>query len=134
MPSVPAGVRLRGVTGVGICGSSAAVRVAPAVVSAGGIESDVDVSAYGSHVEEDSGSDGDDVLAKLHKITDKVHDVGRRAGVSFSQVSVPRLTQATVAVQAATVLTSRPAGQVVPTGDCYRAGDSTGRPAHFASK
>ncbi|KAK3259493.1 hypothetical protein CYMTET_31510, partial [Cymbomonas tetramitiformis] len=51
---------------------AAAVRqyVAPVVVSAGSIESDLDVSAYSFHVEEDSaGSDGDDVLAELHKIT-----------------------------------------------------------------
>ncbi|KAK3264400.1 hypothetical protein CYMTET_26863 [Cymbomonas tetramitiformis] len=78
---------------------------APSVVLASCIESDVDVSAHGFHVEEDSGSDGDDVLAELHKIAEKMHDVGRRA-----------------------VSASRPSGQMVPAAGGVWAGSDSPEP------
>ncbi|KAK3253578.1 hypothetical protein CYMTET_37174 [Cymbomonas tetramitiformis] len=117
--------------GIGVRGSSATAYRAPAVVSASGIQSDVAVSAYGFHVAVDSDGDDDyDVLAELHTITEKVHDVGgRRAGVSFSQASVPRPTQATVAtVHGATASTSRSAGQVVPAAGGAWAGRDSPEP------
>ncbi|KAK3233642.1 hypothetical protein CYMTET_56069 [Cymbomonas tetramitiformis] len=58
--------------------------------------------------------DEDDVPAELRDISDKVHDVGRRAGVSFSHNTMPPHTQAAVTVSDGADSALRPAGQLVP--------------------
>ncbi|KAK3270320.1 hypothetical protein CYMTET_21277 [Cymbomonas tetramitiformis] len=110
---------------------AAAVRQygAPTVVSApGGIESDVDVSAYAVSTSRMtvSDGDGDNVLAELHKITENGCTMWGGAQVCLShRHPCAHPTQATVAVHGATASASRPAGQVVPaTGGAWSGRDS----------
>ncbi|KAK3248694.1 hypothetical protein CYMTET_41847 [Cymbomonas tetramitiformis] len=70
-----------------------AVRCASGGVGWRHSEHDVDVSAYGFHVEEDSDGDGDDVLAELHKISEKGSTRPSLGTISVNQVAAASLEE-----------------------------------------